>query len=126
MFSRVLREYRIRYGFTQREVAEQLAALAWRKTNKMVAVDPQMVSKWERGTKLPSSRYRQLLCELIGVSHRQLVGAEPAPVPVIADTSVPNGDVPITVTVIIRTDDGVPQVRVSHLGVPVHGEGASS
>ena len=44
-----LREYRLGLGWTQQEMAERLAHLAWMKHRKRVAVNADMIAKWERG-----------------------------------------------------------------------------
>jgi hypothetical protein len=58
---RALREER---GWTQLEVADQIARLAWLRRHERVGVNADMVAKWERGDKKPSARYRDLLCLL--------------------------------------------------------------
>jgi len=59
-----LREFREARGWTQQDVAEQIARLAWLRQRQHVGVNPDMVAKWERGEKRPSPRYRDLLCLL--------------------------------------------------------------
>lgn len=76
-FGRQLQQHRRRYGLTQQGVAEQLAALAWRQGKKLLGVDRQMVSKWEREQKRPDTHYRKLLCQLFGASEHEL-GFRPA------------------------------------------------
>ena len=66
---RPLREDR---GWTQQEVAEQLARLAWLRHREHVGVNADMVAKWERGEKRPSPRYRELLCLLFGADAQAL------------------------------------------------------
>jgi transcriptional regulator with XRE-family HTH domain len=61
-----LREFREARGWTQQDVAEQIARLAWLRRREHVGVNPDMVAKWERGEKRPSPRYRDLLCLLYG------------------------------------------------------------
>ena len=61
-----LREFREARGWTQQDVAEQIARLAWLRQHEHVGVNPDMVAKWERGEKRPSPRYRDLLCLLFG------------------------------------------------------------
>lgn len=61
-----IRQYRQRRGLTQEEFAGELASVAWEQLHVQVGVDSAMVSKWERGTKLPSRRYQRLLAALIG------------------------------------------------------------
>jgi transcriptional regulator with XRE-family HTH domain len=72
-----LRELREERGWTQQDVAEQLARLAWLRRRERVGVNADMVAKWERGDKRPSPRYRELLCLLYSVSAEQL-GIGPA------------------------------------------------
>jgi transcriptional regulator with XRE-family HTH domain len=59
-----LREFREARGWTQQDVAEQIARLAWLRRREHVGVNPDMVAKWERGTKGISRHYRELLCLL--------------------------------------------------------------
>src|ERR1700728_2122944 len=66
---RTLREER---GWTQQEVADQVARLAWLRHRERVAVNADMVAKWERGEKRPSPRYRDLLCLLYGADAQTL------------------------------------------------------
>jgi transcriptional regulator with XRE-family HTH domain len=61
-----LRPLREERGWTQQEVAEQIARLAWLRRREHVGVNADMVAKWERGEKRPSPRYRELLCLLFG------------------------------------------------------------
>lgn len=78
-----LREYRTRLGWTQQELADRLAHLAWMEHREHVAVNADMVAKWERGVKGVSPRYRELLCRLFGVTADQLgVKSTPASVAV--------------------------------------------
>lgn len=67
-----LRELRIEVGWTQQQLAEKLAHLAWTLGQGHAAVNADMVAKWERGVKGISRRYRTLLCQLFGVSAEQL------------------------------------------------------
>lgn len=57
----LLRRARQERGWSQQEVAERIGA-------------PQsfLVTRWERGTALPSAHYRQMLCELFGKSAIEL------------------------------------------------------
>jgi transcriptional regulator with XRE-family HTH domain len=48
-------------GLTQEEFAREVARVAWERLHVQVGIDAAMVSKWERGTKLPSKRYQRLL-----------------------------------------------------------------
>jgi transcriptional regulator with XRE-family HTH domain len=63
-----LRESREEREWTQQDVAEQLARLAWLRWHKRVGATADMVAKWERGEKRPSPPYRELLCLLFGKS----------------------------------------------------------
>jgi transcriptional regulator with XRE-family HTH domain len=69
-----LRELRLERGWTQQQVAERLARLAWThdRRRRHVGVNADMVAKWERGAKGISARYRQLLCLLFGFTADQL------------------------------------------------------
>jgi len=83
-----LRELRIERNWTQQEVADRLARLAWLHRHKEVGVTADMVAKWERGAKRPSALYRELLCLLLGTTADQ-VGLGPAPA---AQTGAPASD----------------------------------
>jgi transcriptional regulator with XRE-family HTH domain len=81
-----LREYRLQLGWTQQEMADRIAHLAWMERRERAGVNADMVAKWERGVKGISPRYRELLCRLFGVTPDQLglknvlsVGAECVP-----------------------------------------------
>jgi transcriptional regulator with XRE-family HTH domain/predicted negative regulator of RcsB-dependent stress response len=67
-----LRELRTELGWTQQEMAERIAHLAWMERRERVGVNADMVAKWERGAKGISPRYRELLCRLFGVTPDQL------------------------------------------------------
>jgi tetratricopeptide (TPR) repeat protein len=67
-----LRELRDDRGWTQQDVSERLARLAWLQARERVGVNADMVAKWERGDKRPSSRYRKLLCLLFGTDEYSL------------------------------------------------------
>jgi transcriptional regulator with XRE-family HTH domain len=67
-----LREYRLRLGWTQQDMAERIANLAWMQRREHAGVNADMVAKWERGVKGVSPRYRELLCHLFGVTPTQL------------------------------------------------------
>jgi transcriptional regulator with XRE-family HTH domain/predicted negative regulator of RcsB-dependent stress response len=67
-----LRELRTELGWTQQEMAERIAHLAWMERRERVGVNADMVAKWERGAKGISPRYRELLCRLFGVTPNQL------------------------------------------------------
>ncbi|HEX4103498.1 MAG TPA: helix-turn-helix transcriptional regulator [Pseudonocardiaceae bacterium] len=72
-----LRELRAELGWTQQQLADKLAQLAWTHGQGHAAVNADMVAKWERGVKGVSPRYRALLCQLFGVTADQL-GIGPA------------------------------------------------
>ncbi|MGB8381182.1 MAG: helix-turn-helix transcriptional regulator, partial [Dermatophilaceae bacterium] len=61
---RVLRESR---GLTQQELAEAVAQLAWSENQRAVGLNADMISKWERGLKLPSRMYVRLLSAFFGL-----------------------------------------------------------
>jgi transcriptional regulator with XRE-family HTH domain/tetratricopeptide (TPR) repeat protein len=67
-----LREYRLRLGWTQQDMADRIAQLAWMQRREHAGVNADMVAKWERGAKGVSPRYRELLCHLFGVTPDQL------------------------------------------------------
>lgn len=85
-----LREYRVQLGWTQQVLADRLAHLAWMEHRDHVAVNADMVAKWERGAKGVSPRYRELLCRLFGVTADQL-GLKSSPA-LVAARDVPTGD----------------------------------
>ncbi|MBV9766513.1 MAG: helix-turn-helix transcriptional regulator [Acidobacteriaceae bacterium] len=67
-----LRELRTDFGWTQQELADRIAHLAWMEHRERVGINADMVAKWERGAKGISPRYRELLCRLFGVTPNQL------------------------------------------------------
>jgi transcriptional regulator with XRE-family HTH domain len=67
-----LRELRTDLGWTQQELADRVAHLAWMERRERVGVNADMVAKWERGVKGISPRYRELLCRLFGTTPNQL------------------------------------------------------
>jgi transcriptional regulator with XRE-family HTH domain/tetratricopeptide (TPR) repeat protein len=67
-----LRELRVEVGWTQQQLADKLAQLAWTHGQGHAAVNADMVAKWERGVKGVSPRYRALLCQLFGLTAGQL------------------------------------------------------
>lgn len=67
-----LREYRLQLGWTQQDMADRIAHLAWMQRREHAGVNADMVAKWERGVKGVSPRYRELLCHLFGVTPGQL------------------------------------------------------
>jgi transcriptional regulator with XRE-family HTH domain len=86
-----LREYRVQLGWTQLEMAERLAHLAWMRYRENVAVNADMIAKWERGVKGVSPRYRELLCRLFGATPDQL-GLKNTPAPLVARGVAPGED----------------------------------
>jgi transcriptional regulator with XRE-family HTH domain len=74
-----IRECRHERGLTQDEFAREVARVAWERLHVQVGIDAAMVSKWERGTKLPSKRYQRLLTVLVGddTAIRSSAGDEP-------------------------------------------------
>lgn len=86
-----LREYRQQLGWTQQEMADRLANLAWMQREKHVGVNADMIAKWERGVKGVSARYRELLCRLFGVTPEQL-GFKSTPVSMATGGVAPGED----------------------------------
>jgi transcriptional regulator with XRE-family HTH domain len=76
-----LRDLRTDLGWTQQELADRIAHLAWIERRDRVGVNADMVAKWERGVKGVSPRYRELLCRLFGVTPDQLGLKNTSPVP---------------------------------------------
>ena len=74
-----LRDFRRERMMTQQEVAERLEQFAWLLHKRRVGINPDMVSKWERGQKRPSSFYLKLLCALYDVSPADLGFGQPQP-----------------------------------------------
>jgi transcriptional regulator with XRE-family HTH domain len=66
-----LRELRLERGWTQQAVVEKVERLAWSR-REPTGMNSDMLSKWERGQKGISSRYRTLLAEVYRVSVDQL------------------------------------------------------
>jgi transcriptional regulator with XRE-family HTH domain len=85
-----LRELRTDLGWTQQELADRIAHLAWMERRERVGINADMVAKWERGAKGISPRYRELLCRLFGVTPNQL-GLKNTP-PVTAERTRPLTD----------------------------------
>lgn len=56
-----LRRWRKANELTQLEAAEELVRLAWLRNGEQVAINADMVSKWERGRKRPIRMYRELI-----------------------------------------------------------------
>ena len=73
-------------GLTQEEFAREVARVAWDQHHVQVGIDSAMVSKWERGTKLPSRRYQRLLRILFTADEASPKAAEP-PGPELASTT---------------------------------------
>jgi transcriptional regulator with XRE-family HTH domain len=71
-----LRAARLAAGWTQQQVATKLQFLARARGDDHSLVNADMVSKWERGEKGISARYRLLLCQLFGMTPEQL-GLDP-------------------------------------------------
>jgi transcriptional regulator with XRE-family HTH domain len=67
---RTLREQR---GLTQQGLVEEIAVLAWARNGIRVGLNPDMVSKWERGEKTPSHIYRELLAGALGADVPELM-----------------------------------------------------
>ena len=84
---RRLRDFRNGRMMTQQEVAERLDELAWLLHKRRVGVNPDMVSKWERGEKRPSAFYLKLLCALYDASPADL-GFAPARPSVVSTAPV--------------------------------------
>lgn len=59
-----IREYRIKLGLTQAQIAENLN------------VGSNAVSQWETGTRSPNVRYIQMLAEVFGCSVDNLLGSK--------------------------------------------------
>jgi transcriptional regulator with XRE-family HTH domain len=87
----LLRGYRLQLGWTQQEMAERLIRLAWMRRREQVAVNADMIAKWERGVKGISPRYRELLCHFFGVTADQL-GLKSTPAAATAREVSPGGD----------------------------------
>lgn len=85
-----LRELRTDLGWTQQELADRIANLAWMERRERVGINADMIAKWERGVKGVSHRYRELLCRLFGVTPDQL-GLKNTP-PVTAERTRPLAD----------------------------------
>jgi DNA-binding transcriptional regulator YiaG len=66
-----LRAQRLRRGWSQEDVAENLHLLA-NKLGGELGVDGTMVSRWERGRRTPRPRYARLLCRLFDASPEEL------------------------------------------------------
>jgi tetratricopeptide (TPR) repeat protein/transcriptional regulator with XRE-family HTH domain len=83
-----LRSCRLGYGLTQQEVAEEITRLAWERDRRVVGVDAESVSRWERGERRPRKYYRQLLCLLFGTTEPELGFRRPLP---LEETPPPGG-----------------------------------
>lgn len=99
-----LRERRLQRGMTQQEVAEALERLAWLQQSQRVGVNPDMVSKWERGTKRPSRLYLRLLCALFEVTPAQLGYGRSEPE--VAPALPPTGSVTSELAAVAAVLDG--------------------
>ena len=94
-----LRECRLRYGLTQQEVADEVTRLAWERDRRVVGVDAESVSRWERGERRPRKYYRQLLCLLFGTTEPELGFRRPLPLeeglaPGLTEAPPGNGAIP--------------------------------
>ncbi len=74
-----LRQCRELRGWTQQELADALARTAWDLYQQRVGINADMVSKWERGIKVPSALYRRVL-------HRTLPGVSPSSIGGVAQS----------------------------------------
>ncbi|WP_322767553.1 helix-turn-helix transcriptional regulator [Frankia sp. Cr1] len=72
VFGAELRRRRDMAGYSQRGLADALAALAWDDLRLRVGVDGNLVSRWERGTAQPRAPYPDLLCRLFRTTPEQL------------------------------------------------------
>lgn len=83
-WSEQISQCRQQRGLTQEEFAREVARVArvaWERLHVHVGIDAAMVSKWERGAKLPSKRYQRLLAVLLdedGIRPRPATGAADA------------------------------------------------
>jgi transcriptional regulator with XRE-family HTH domain len=73
-----LRALRQERGWTQQELADQVQRMAWLRRNEQVGVNADMVSKWERGKKLPIRLYREMLGLVFGTDAQGLGFGGPA------------------------------------------------
>jgi transcriptional regulator with XRE-family HTH domain len=67
-----LQAHRLRRRMTQEDVAEELQRLAWEVYRQRVAVNANMVAKWEQGKKRPRPFYRELFRLLYNATDEQL------------------------------------------------------
>jgi transcriptional regulator with XRE-family HTH domain len=67
-----LQAQRLRRRMTQEDVAEELQRLAWEVYRQRVAVNANMVAKWEQGKKRPRPLYRELFRLLYNATDEQL------------------------------------------------------
>jgi len=81
VYSARLCEHRTRLRLTQREVAEELAKLAYERGGDQArrGINAAMVSRWERGVKRPGPYYQALLCVLFAATPAQLSFRLPLP-----------------------------------------------
>src|SRR5947208_17191130 len=68
----LLREQRLRRGWSLDHMAEQLRRLAFRLGEPEPGVDANMISRWERGQHQPGPRYVRLLRLLYDQTPREL------------------------------------------------------
>ncbi|HEX5495293.1 MAG TPA: helix-turn-helix transcriptional regulator [Mycobacteriales bacterium] len=91
-----LRLERTGRGLTQSDVANAIADLAWQQLGIHVGVDAGMVSKWERGEKIPNRTYRRLISQVFGLAERDLglpaLGPEPPSARLVTEDGGPYPD----------------------------------
>lgn len=73
-----LKQYRLRHGYSQEQLAEQLD------------VSRQAVTKWENGQSKPSSKHLHALADLYGISTEVLLNNEHTPQTALATTPTVN------------------------------------
>lgn len=74
-----LRPAREARGWTQQELADAVADAAWQQNRQRVGINADMISKWERGAKSPSSMYRRLLEHALGITARDFDATAASP-----------------------------------------------
>jgi transcriptional regulator with XRE-family HTH domain len=77
-WSEQIRRCRVERGLTQEEFAREVGRMAWDRHHIQVGVDSAMVSKWERGTKVPSRRYQRLLATLFSADAGAMASRHPS------------------------------------------------
>jgi transcriptional regulator with XRE-family HTH domain len=103
-WSEQIHQCRQQRGLTQEEFAREVARVAWEQHHVQVGIDAAMVSKWERGAKLPSKRYQRLLAELVDDTEARLGSAIDAPDALDFDYSGPTAAVVDAVDALGRAD----------------------